>query len=393
MIIQPKIRGFICMNAHPQGCKTNIDKQIEFVTSQRSLDGPKNVLVIGSSTGYGLASRIMSAFGSGANTVGVFFERPGTNKRTASSGWYNTAAFEDRAIAAGLGTWSINGDAFSNEIKEQTIEIIKQKLGKIDLIVYSVAAPKRTDPDTGITYSSTLKPIAHPYSNLTIDPATESLKEITIEPATDEEIAGTVAVMGGSDWQKWLDCLQKADVLSPECINIAYTYVGPNFTHAIYRSGTIGKAKEHLEETANLLNKKFPFKSIISVNKALVTQASAAIPVIPLYIMLLFKLMKEKRTHETTIQQIHRLFSKRLYSPGEIPTDMEGRIRIDDYEMDPAIQETVKERFINITEKKVKEFCDIDGYQKDFLNLFGFGIEEIDYDKDIDQIVRIPSII
>ena len=396
MIIEPRIRGFICMTAHPDGCAAHVAEQIDYVRRQDAVDGPRRVLVIGASTGYGLASRIVAAFGCGADTVGVFFERPAARRRTASAGWYNSAAFERAARAAGRGAWSINGDAFSNEVREQTLELVAERLGQVDLVVYSLASPRRIHPDSGETFNSVLKPIGERYSGTTIDPQNGAVSEVRIEPADEGEIAATEAVMGGDDWQRWSAALHGAGLLAPGCLNVAYTYVGPSFTHAIYRAGTIGRAKEHLERTAHALDAELPARSLISVNKALVTQASAAIPVIPLYLMLLFRIMKQRGSHEGPIEQIHRLFAGRLYTGGEIPTDDEGRVRIDDWEMDESVQQEVARRFAAFAAggggDRVAELADLEGYRDDFLRLFGFGLPGVDYAADADPEVTIPSI-
>ena len=396
MIIEPRIRGFICMTAHPTGCSELVTQQINYIKNQPAISGPKNVLIIGASTGFGLASRIVTTFACGANTVGVFFERPASKKRTASAGWYNTVAFEHQAMAAGHQAWSINGDAFSNEIRNQTIRLVAERLGQLDLIVYSLASPRRIDPDSGETYNSVLKPIGSPYDGKTIDPHLGEITEIKLDPASDKEISSTIAVMGGDDWSRWTGDLNAAGLIKPECLNVAYTYVGPDLTKAIYRNGTIGRAKEHLENTAISLNREFPGQSLISVNKALVTQSSAAIPIVPLYLMILFQAMKERGTHEGAIQQIYRLLSDRLYKKSPIPTDSQGRVRIDDWEMDLEVQRTVEKRFKiiveNSTKDHVKKFADIEGYRRDFLHLFGFGFSNINYNIDVNPEALIPSI-
>lgn len=396
MIIEPRVRGFICMTAHPDGCAAHVAEQIDYVRRQPAVDGPRRVLVLGASTGYGLASRIVAAFGCGADTVGVFFERPAARRRTASAGWYNSAAFERAARAAGRGAWSINGDAFSHEIRDRTLALTARELGQVDLVVYSVAAPRRIHPDTGEAFNSALRPIGARYDGTTIDPNSGAVSTVRIEPADDADIAATVAVMGGGDWRLWSNALHEAGLLAPGCRNIAYTYAGPTYTHAIYRAGTIGRAKQHLERTAGELDRELPARSLVSVNKALVTQASAAIPVIPLYLMLLFRVMKERGLHEGAIEQIYRLFAARLYTGEGIPTDSEGRVRIDDREMDSGVQQEVERRFAAFAEgggaDRVAELADLDGYRSDFLRLFGFGLPGIDYAADADPDVAIPSI-
>jgi enoyl-[acyl-carrier protein] reductase/trans-2-enoyl-CoA reductase (NAD+) len=394
MIIQPKVRGFICTAAHPVGCAKNVDKQIDYVKQQGEVAGCKNVLIIGASTGYGLASRIVSTFGCGAKTIGVFFERGAAGKRTASAGWYNTAAFEQVAHEAGFYAKSINGDAFSDEIKQQTIDLIKQDLGKVDLVIYSLASPRRTDPRSGETYSSCLKPIGETFSNKTVDPMRGEVKDVSIEPAEGDDIANTVKVMGGEDWQWWMDALREADVVTDDVITMAYSYIGPGLTHAVYKNGTIGKAKDHLQETSDNLNKQLEAtggKSFISVNKAVVTQASSAIPVVPLYMSILFKLMKEKGTHEGCIEQMYRLFKDFLYNPDGTKVDDKGRIRIDDLEMLPDIQEKVVELWGQVNTDNLGELTDIESYRHYFYELFGFELDGIDYQADVDPNVEIES--
>lgn len=396
MIIEPRVRGFICLTAHPDGCAAHVAQQIDYVQRQGAVDGPRRVLVIGASTGYGLASRIMATFGCGADTVGVFFERPASGRRTASAGWYNSAAFERAATAARCGAWSINGDAFSNEIRQQTIDLVAQRLVQVDLVIYSLASPRRIHPDSGEIINSVLKPIGAPYAGTTIDPHRGVVSPVRIDPANEAEIAATVQVMGGDDWRRWSTALHEAGLLAPGCRNIAYTYAGPTYTHAIYRAGTIGRAKQHLERTARELDRELPARSLVSVNKALVTQASAAIPVIPLYLMLLFRVMKERGSHEGAIEQIYRLFASRLYTGAELPTDAEGRVRIDDRELDPAVQQEVEQRFAAFAEgggaDRVAELADLEGYRSDFLRLFGFGLPGVDYTVDADPEVTIPSL-
>ncbi len=394
MIIQPKIRGFICTAAHPAGCYESVKQQIEYVKSQDKFEGPKNVLVIGASTGYGLASRIATTYGSDAKTIGVFFERPATEKRTASAGWYNTAAFEQIAHADGFYAKSINGDAFSDEIKQQTIDLIKNDLGKVDLVVYSLASPRRTDPRSGETFSSVLKPTEGVYTNKTVDPMSGEVKEISINPAEGDEVARTVKVMGGEDWEMWMDALESAGVLTETAKTVAYTYIGPELTHPIYKNGSIGKAKDHLQETAIRLNSRMQTKggsAFLSVNKALVTQASSAIPVVPLYMALLFKVMKEKGIHEGCIEQMTRLFKDKVYA-GEIEFDGESRVRVDDWEMREDVQQEVADLWSQVNSDNIESISDIQAYRDDFHKLFGFSFDAVDYDADVDQIVSIPSI-
>ncbi|MGA9172832.1 MAG: enoyl-ACP reductase FabV [Thermoactinomyces sp.] len=394
MVIKPKFRGFICTTAHPEGCAKQVAKQIDFTKSQQKINGPQKVLVIGASTGYGLASRIVSAFGAGADTIGVFFERPSSGNRTATAGWYNTAAFEKEAAKAGLVAKSINGDAFSNEIKQQTIDLIKKEFGQVDLVVYSLAAPKRVHPETGEVFSSVIKPIGQPYTNKTVDFHSGKVSETTVEPATEEEIRHTVAVMGGEDWKMWIDALLKAGVLTEGATTVAFSYIGPEITYPVYREGTVGRAKDDLEATAHDLNaklKQIGGHAYVSVNKALVTQSSAAIPVVPLYISLLYKVMKEKGLHEGCVEQMYRLFADRLYAGGQVPVDEKGRIRIDDLEMREEVQKEVLNRWNRVDSDTLSEISDIEGYRKDFFQLFGFETEGVDYEADVDPNVKIPS--
>jgi enoyl-[acyl-carrier protein] reductase/trans-2-enoyl-CoA reductase (NAD+) len=383
------MRGFICLTAHPDGCAKNISNQIDYVKSKGAIDGAKKVLVIGASTGFGLASRITAAFGSNAATIGVFFEKPPGPGKTATPGWYNSMAFQEQAAAAGLYAKSINGDAFSNEIKEKTIRTIKEDLGQIDLVIYSLASPVRMHPVTGVLHRSVLKPIGQTYSNKTVDFHTGIVTNISIEPSTEDDISNTVAVMGGEDWEMWMDALQAAGALAENALTIAYSYIGPSLTEAVYRKGTIGRAKDHLEATAFKITEKL--KSIhgtayVSVNKALVTQASSAIPVIPLYISLLYKIMKKDGIHEGCIEQIQRLFMDRLYTgKADIDTDEKGRIRIDDWEMREDVQAQVAELWPQASTETLSALGDLPGYKSDFLSLFGFGLEGVDYKTEVEE--------
>lgn len=395
MIIEPRMRGFICLTAHPKGCEQNVLNQINYVKSKGKIDGAKKVLVIGASTGFGLASRITSAFGCGAATIGVFFEKPSQLGKTASPGWYNSAAFEKFATQEGLYAKSINGDAFSNEIKQETINLIKNDLGKVDLVIYSLASPVRTNPNTGITHRSVLKPIGQKFTDKTVDFHTGIVSEVSIEPCNEDEIENTIAVMGGEDWQMWVEAMKKEDVLADNALTIAYSYIGPEVTEPVYRKGTIGRAKDHLEKTAFTITdiiKDINGKAYVSVNKALVTQASSAIPVIPLYISLLYKTMKAQGIHEGCIEQMQRLYSQRLYSQKPIPVDEKERIRIDDWEMRNDIQEQIKLLWKEATTETLPQIGDLNGYKQDFLNLFGFGFEGVDYLEDVNEIVEIMSI-
>jgi enoyl-[acyl-carrier protein] reductase / trans-2-enoyl-CoA reductase (NAD+) len=397
MVIQPKVRGFICITAHPDGCAANVRQQIEYVKSRGPVAGPKRVLVIGASQGFGLASRILSAFGSGASTLGLFFEKPGAEDRPASAGWYMTAAFEQEAHKAGLYAKSINGDAFSNDIKQKTIETIKADLGQVDLVIYSLAAPRRTHPDTGVVYASTLRPVGSTYENKTVNTQTGEVSQIKIDPASEEDVANTVGVMGGEDWQMWTELLVKENLLAPNAMTVAYSYIGPVITSPIYRNGTIGHAKEHLEKTAHsldaFLKEKIGGRAFVSVNKALVTQASSAIPVIPLYIGLLYKVMKEKGVHEGCIEQIDRLYRERLFAGTEIPVDEKGRIRIDDWELREDVQAEVEKAWATVSTENFSEVSDYAGYQEEFHKLFGFGLPGIDYEADTNPDVKIQNIL
>ena len=389
------MRGFICTTAHPDGCTQNVLNQINYTKSKGKIDGPKKVLVIGASTGFGLASRITAAFGSDAATIGVFFEKEPTEGRTASPGWYNSAAFENAAKNAGIYAKSINGDAFSDEIKKQTVDLIKADLGKIDLVIYSLASPVRLDPKTGILHRSVLKPIGEVYTNKTVDFHSGKVSEISINPCEGDDIENTVKVMGGDDWAMWIYALQKADLLADGFKTVAYSYIGPSLTEAVYRKGTIGMAKDHLEATAFSITdalKNINGQAFVSVNKALVTQASSAIPVIPLYISLLYKIMKEEGSHEGCIEQIQRLFKERLYSGATIPVDESGRIRIDDWELNPEIQAKVADLWKIATTENLPEIGDLLSYRNDFHNLFGFGFPEVDYTKDANEMVMVESI-
>ncbi len=396
MIIEPRMRGFICLTSHPKGCEKNVLNQIDYVKSKGAIDGPKKVLVIGASTGFGLASRITSAFGSDAATIGVFFEKAPAEGKTASPGYYNSLAFEAAAGKAGLYAKSINGDAFSNEVKAQTIDLIKADLGQVDLVIYSLASPVRQHPVTGVLHRSVLKPIGDTFTDKTVDFHTGIVSDVTITPCSDEDIANTVEVMGGEDWQMWMDALLNAGVLADGAMTVAYSYIGPKVTEPVYRKGTIGMAKDHLEATAFKITDdlaKIGGKAFVSVNKALVTQASSAIPVIPLYISLLYKIMKAEGTHEGCIEQIQRLFSARLYTNGTIPVDEKGRIRIDDWEMNPEVQKEVAELWKGATTENLTAIGDLAGYKSDFLNLFGFGFDGVDYAAEANEMVEIPGLI
>ena len=389
MIIRPKVRGFVCVTAHPTGCAANVQEQIDYVKSQSPVEnGAKNVLIVGASTGYGLASRIAAAFGCGANTLGIYFERPSERGRTATPGWYNSVALEKAAKTDGLYASSINGDAFSNEIKEQAIERIKSDMGKIDLVIYSLASPRRTDPNTGETYRSALKPIGADYSNKYLDTDKRSIQEATVEAATDEDIQNTVKVMGGADWELWIQALKDADLLSEGLKTVAYDYFGPKVTWPIYKDGTIGQAKVDLRRAQAAINESVSDlggEAHVSVNKAVVTQASSAIPGVNLYITILFKIMKELGGHEGCIEQMQRLFSDRLYNQGgNVPIDELGLIRMDDWEMEEKIQDAVTKVWPLVSTENLEELTDFEGYQTDFLRLFGFGIKGVDYEAEVE---------
>lgn len=391
MIVKPKARGFICTTAHPDGCKANVKAQIDYVKQQSKTNGPKKVLVIGASMGYGLASRISAAYSCGAATIGVIFDKPAADNRTATSGWYNTAAFEEYAHADDLYAKTVNGDAYSKDCKIKVIELIKADLGKVDMVVYSLAAPKRMDND-GTLYSSVLKTTGESYTNKTIDLRTKKITEVTIEPASDDEIAATVKVMGGEDWKDWIKALKDADAIESDAVTIAYSYIGPKLTHPMYFDGSIGRAKAHLYKTSKEITSEFDgINAYISVNKALVTQSSAAIPIVPLYISILYKVMKEKNVHEGCIQQMYRLFNSKLFADG-VKTDSDGMIRLDDLEMKEDVQCAVTALWDKINDETLGDCADIDGYWKDFYELFGFGLDGVDYEADTDIDVKIESI-
>ena len=390
MIVQPKIRGFVCITAHPTGCAANVAEQIACAKSKPLADGagPKRVLVVGASTGYGLASRIAASFCSGADTLGVYFEKEASGGRTGTPGHYNSKAFREAVAEKGLKAIDVNGDAFSNETKAETIEKAKAMGGPFDLFVYSLASPRRTDPADGRTYKACLKPIGAVFRSKTLDTDKREVKEVSIEPATEEDVRQTEKVMGGEDWEAWTEALLEADLLAPGALNLAYSYVGPEVTRPIYRNGTIGKAKEHLEATAGRLDARMAEhgggSAFVSVNKAVVTQASSAIPVVPLYLSGLFKVMKEKGSHEGCIEQILRMFHDRLYAGGEIQTDESRRIRLDDWEMAPDVQEAISSRWPEVTTENLEEFTDFAGYRAEFLKLFGFGRDDVDYAAEVE---------
>ncbi|MDG1752562.1 MAG: trans-2-enoyl-CoA reductase family protein [Thalassotalea sp.] len=396
MVIKPKIRGFICTNAHPVGCEAHVNEQISYVKAKTQANAkPKNVLVIGSSTGYGLASRITAAFGNNAKTLGIFFEKPPTEKKTASAGWYNTAAFQKAADAAGLWSKNINGDAFSHEIKAKAIETIKAELGEIDLIVYSLASPRRTDPDTGEVYSSTLKPIGQSVTTKNLNTSKRIIDSVSVEAANEAEIQGTIDVMGGADWELWIKALKEADVLSNDFKSVAYTYIGKELTWPIYGKATIGKAKEDLDRAASAINestKNINGSAHVTSLNAVVTQASSAIPIMPLYISAMFKVMKEDGTYEGCIEQIQNLFIENIYS--ETPRlDEKNRYRQNYKELEDSVQQRVTDIWNTVDTETIDELTDYVSYHNEFIRLFGFGIESVDYDADVNPVTEINHLL
>ncbi|TMO06361.1 enoyl-ACP reductase FabV [Pseudoalteromonas sp. S558] len=396
MVIKPKIRGFICTNAHPTGCSEHVQEQINYVKQQGALkNAPKNVLVIGASTGYGLASRITAAFGGGAKTLGIFFEKEGTERKTGSAGWYNTAAFQEAADEAGLWSKNINGDAFSNEIKQKAIDTIKADLGKVDCIIYSLASPRRTDPNTGEVFSSTLKPIGNAVTTKNLNTSKREIDEITVEAANQDDIDNTIKVMGGEDWEMWIDALKAADVLADNFKTTAYTYIGKELTWPIYGHATIGKAKEDLDRATAAIKestKDLNGEAYVSSLNAVVTQASSAIPIMPLYISALFKVMKADGTYEGTIEQIQALFSENLY--GDNPRFDDGGHLFQNYkELEDDVQARVQAVWDKVDTSSIDELTDYVGYHNEFLRLFGFGIEGVDYEQDVDSVKPIANMI
>lgn len=389
-VIKQKSRGFICVNAHPEGCRRNVEQQIAAVSNHKpaGVTGARNVLVIGASTGYGLGSRIAAAWGFQARTLGVFFERPPEGERTATAGWYNTVAFHQQARSAQLPAFSVNGDAFSNDIKRQALEIIRNEMRQVDLVIYSLASPKRTHPDTQQVHNSALKPVGQPYTNRTIELDSEKVVEVTLAPANEKEIADTVAVMGGDDWQRWVHALLDAGLLAEGARTLAYSYIGPELTWPIYRDGTIGQAKKHLEQTAAALDaalqKRVRGSAWVSVNKAVVTQASAAIPVVPLYMSILPRVMKAKGLEENAVEQMRRLFFEQLADGRAPQTDDHRRIRIDDREMRADVQAAVAEIWPQVTTENLRQTTDFAGFKRDFRNLFGFEVEGVDYTQPVE---------
>ena len=390
MVIEPKVRGFICVTTHPTGCEANVKSQIDYVKSQPAVaDGPKKVLVIGASTGYGLASRISAAFGSGAATLGVFFEKPGTEKRPGSAGWYNTAAFTKFATEAGLYARNVNADAFSDECREQVIKMIKEDLGQVDLVVYSLASPVRKVPSTGEVVRSCLKPIGKPYVSTAIDTNKDTIIEATVEPATDEEVQNTVTVMGGQDWELWMNALKGAGVLAEGCKTVAYSYIGTEITWPIYWHGALGKAKEDLDRAALAIRESLQDvkgDARVAVLKSVVTQASSAIPVMPLYIALCFRVMREQGIHESVIEHIYRMFATSLYGVKAPEIDASGRVRMDSWELRDSVQLKCKDLWAKVTTENLKEITDYEEYKHEFLQLFGFEVDGVDYSADVNPV-------
>ena len=395
MIIRPQSKGFICTTTHPLGCAKNVSSQIALARASQAKNGPRRVLVIGSSTGYGLSSRIMASFGYGAETVGVFSGRPAQAGRTATPGWCNTAAFEQAARDEGINAWSVRGDAFSDETKARTLATLRSRSGPVDLVIYSLAAPRRAHPRTGEIFSSVLKPILRTFCSKTVHFQTGRVSEVSLPPATLDEINGTIAVMGGDDWARWIEALGRDGLLAPHVATLAYSYEGPELTEAIYRRGTIGRAKEDLEQTARQINERLAKtggRAQVAVMKALVTQASAAIPVMPLYVSLLFKAMKERGLHEGCIEQVVRLFTKHLYAESPTPPDQENRLRLDDWESRKEVQRDVARRWLRVDSHNVDRLADLVGYRQEFFKLFGFGWEGVDFNADVNPGPAIPSL-
>ncbi|NNF26756.1 MAG: trans-2-enoyl-CoA reductase family protein [Gemmatimonadetes bacterium] len=396
MIIRPKVRGFICVTTHPTGCAANVARQVEHARSHPIADPPRCALVLGSSTSYGLGSRIALAFGGNAATLGVFFDKAPTERRPGTAGWYNTAAFEATANEAGLTSASFNADAFSHDTKARVVEILKDRFPPVDLVVNSVASPRRVHPDTGVAHMSVLKPIGEPYESRSVNTDTGEVVDVSLEPATSEDIANTVAVMGGEDWRMWMDALEDAGVLADGCRTLSYSYIGPEMTWPIYKDGTIGKAKADLHRTAADLNTRLEARggsAHIAVMKAVVTQSSAAIPVVPLYISILYKVMKEAGDHEGPMEQAMRLFGTKLFGREGAVTDGDGFIRLDDLEMKEATQAAVHEIWPRVNTENLNELSDFEGYKDDFLRLFGFGVEGVDEEADVDPLVSIPNLV
>ena len=396
MIIRPRVRGFVCVTTHPTGCARNVEAQIARATARPLANPPRCALVLGSSTSYGLGSRIALAFGGRAATFGVFFDRPPKGKRTGTAGWYNTAAFEAAAAGAGLQSACYNGDAFSHEAKERVVEVLKRDFPPVDCVVNSLAAPRRTHPDTGETFTSVLKPIGAPYRSKTLNTDRAQVTDIELEPATQAEVDATVAVMGGEDWRLWMEALRRGGVLAPGCRTFAYSYIGPELTWPIYRNGAIGRAKADLHRTARELDAGLSRSgggAHIAILKAVVTQASAAIPVVPLYMSILFRIMKEKGDHEGPMEQTQRLYGAKVYGDAGIVADGDGFIRMDDLEMKPDTQAAVMRAWESVSTETLRDDTDFEGYRAEFLRLFGFEVQGVDYGADVDPLVEIPTLV
>lgn len=386
MIIKPLIRDNVCLNAHPAGCFAQVRDQVRYVKSREEIASPKRVLVIGASNGYGLAARIVSAFASDASTLGVSYERPAKGKRTATAGWYNNQAFAALAQEQGRPAWTINGDAFSDQVKAEVMQRIREEMGQVDLLVYSIAAPRRIDPDSGEIYSSVIRPIGQSYSAKTVDFLTGEVREVESSPASPEEVGQTIKVMGGEDWSLWVQKLLQAGLVAERFLTVSFSYIGPELTRPIYRDGTIGKAKEDLEKHVGLIDSMLApvsGRAVIGVQKALVTRASAVIPAVPLYISLLYKVMKAKGLHENCIQQIYRLYHDFLFAKNPVPPDELGRLRLDDWEMRPDVQREVAELWPRVNNENIRQLADLKGFREEFLRHHGFGIPEIDYSQDV----------
>jgi enoyl-[acyl-carrier protein] reductase/trans-2-enoyl-CoA reductase (NAD+) len=395
-VIKRRSRGFICVNAHPEGCRLNVERQIAIAEQSPPREHPpRNALVIGASTGYGLASRIAAAWGYAARTLGIFFERPPDDEKTASAGYYNIVALDERAKRDGLLAADINGDAFSDECKREAIEIVRRDFAPLDLVIYSLASPRRMHPRTGLVHNSVLKPVGQPYSSRTIELDSEKVVNVTLPPANEKEIADTVAVMGGEDWRMWIEALAKEGLLAPGVRTLAYSYIGPEMTWPIYRDGTIGRAKSDLEKTArsldSFLSPKFGGRALVCVNKAVVTQASAAIPVVPLYLSLLIKVMNEKGLEESPIEQMRRLFAGVVAVSGDPQTDEAGRLRLDDREMRADVQAEIARLWPQVTTENLRSVTDFAGFQRQFRNLFGFDVEGVDYERPVEINAELPS--
>ena len=395
MIVRPRVRGFVCVTSHPAGCAANVAEQVRLARSTPLHDPPRSVLVLGSSASYGLGSRIALAFGGGAATFGVFFDRPPTTRRPGTAGWYNTAAFEAEVAAVGLQSACFNGDAFSSETKARVVEVLKRDFPPVDCVVNSVAAPRRTHPESGRTFTSVLKPIGEPYRSKTLNTDKAVVSDVELPPASAEEVEATVAVMGGEDWRTWIDALEAGGVLAPGCRTFAYSYVGPELTWPIYRDGAIGAAKADLHKTAQELHQRLAASgggAHVAIMKAVVTQASAAIPVVPLYVSILYKVMKAAGDHEGPMEQTMRLYGSKVYGPDGMDADADGFIRLDDLEMKPETQAAVRRAWDAISSENLRAEADFDGYRTEFLRLFGFDVPGVDYDAEVDPMAAIPGL-